>query len=292
MRLEALYALWYHHIIVTGEISCLGMSAVAADAVAEAFHLERTLMSQSPTVARLGTAQLGSHLLLDAPRAGSHRSDSRLQWTLAGEHGAWGDLGPDPTPFENLAADAEERNCTFRLRAAWEAVLLNFEEHEDLLRLAPNDARYTDRISEDRGATTGKAVDGDTIQISGACSQGESVTDRVKAIFKHPLSSIQKDGGRGLEEVVVAHYNAPTVEFKGTGNQTSNALFDGHGLQPWIELEIETTVVQILFGRQKFPAACSIGHIGKEVVACLSKYGHFIIGCGELSHLFHNLKFC
>eukprot|EP00927_Polykrikos_kofoidii_P031876 TRINITY_DN27300_c0_g1_i1.p1 TRINITY_DN27300_c0_g1~~TRINITY_DN27300_c0_g1_i1.p1 ORF type:complete len:781 (-),score=122.34 TRINITY_DN27300_c0_g1_i1:136-2379(-) len=146
LRLVALYALWYQHIIVADEFSCLGMSAAAADAAAEAFHLERALMNQFPTVARLGTAQFGLHLLLDAPKAGSHRLDSRLHWTLVGEHGAWGDLGPGPIHFEDLAADAEERNCTFRLRAAWEAVLLhladlNFKELEDLLRLVLDDAR-------------------------------------------------------------------------------------------------------------------------------------------------------
>jgi len=135
---------------------------------------------------------------------------------------------------------------------------------------------------------------GDTIHVSGTCAQGETVTDQVKAIFKVISKAIQKAGGRGLEDVVLARCIAVDVDknfgevgdaftavFNGTGNQPANTLFGGYLLQPWMKVEIEVTaVVQPVVGRRTVFVTAGTGRIGKEVVARLSKSGQFNVRCG------------
>jgi len=135
---------------------------------------------------------------------------------------------------------------------------------------------------------------GDTIHISGTCAQGETVTDQVKAIFKVISKAIQKAGGRGLEDVVLArciavdvgkHFgeigDAFTQVFDGTGNQPANTLFGGYLLQPWMKVEIEATaVVQPVTGRRTVFVTSGTGRIGKEVIAHLTQSGQFNVRCG------------
>eukprot|EP00929_Paragymnodinium_shiwhaense_P108174 TRINITY_DN744_c0_g4_i1.p1 TRINITY_DN744_c0_g4~~TRINITY_DN744_c0_g4_i1.p1 ORF type:complete len:881 (+),score=198.30 TRINITY_DN744_c0_g4_i1:171-2813(+) len=181
LRLLALHALWFHHLAVADELQALGFLAAAADAGAEAFFVEQTIMREFPCKSRLSGPQLGLQTFLATPRPGANRLDSRLLWAVPGERGAQADRGPSPALLEELASATpegalpESESCDCRLRAVWEAALLHLQEWDltalaELLPLMLQDAK---RFLKTSGVARGCARNGGMLLASLHAYTGE-----------------------------------------------------------------------------------------------------------------------